>query len=142
MTYYKIMWMPEPESIIWHWKTGTPAKESHMVVEEMAKYIDLLQWRIDYARQYQNWLADLGSEIYDLKSSLNSSIIDSIGKFNGVSKVIKIFYWFDVDREKDEGFVWRKCPLTGESLFDLGEDFPNNNRLISERKFLVFPKNL
>ncbi|HET6228235.1 MAG TPA: hypothetical protein VFF27_18285 [Bacteroidia bacterium] len=107
---------------------------------KIVSYLDLETWHNHFRILYKAWLTGESDEIYTLQSNINYRIISKIGQLNKKLKGIKIFYWFDMDRSKEEyqNFSWTTCPLSGKPLIEL-EQVHLNNKFISPVYPIVFP---
>jgi len=103
-------------------------------------YLDLETWHNHFRILYKAWLTGESEEIYTIQSNINFRIISKIEKLNKKLKGIKLFYWFDVDRSKEEfhDFLWKNCPLSNEPLIEL-KNVHLNNTFISPNHPVVFP---
>lgn len=45
-------------------------------------------------------------------------------------KIIGCFIGMILIRDQDESFIWKKCPVAGRVLTDLGTTYPDKNRLV------------
>jgi len=140
MTFIKLMWMPEGESVMWNMQDEEPIPERSLVHTEISKYLDIKNWRTLYALKYNSWLQSLSGEIFQINDPVNIMALEAVDKYNKMESIKdRVFYWFDIDREKNEDYQWELCPITGEKLASLGTDYPMNNRLVSWKKNMVFP---
>lgn len=137
--YIKLMWLPtlqksllvmEDESVF------TNSKLTHQIIYQL----DLETWHNHFRILYKAWLTGESEEIYIIESNINYRIISKIEKMNKKLKDVKIFYWFDVDRSKEEyhNFTWKNCPLSNTPLIEL-KHLHLNNRFISSTYPIVFP---
>ena len=139
MEYYKIMWVPN-SNVIWNMKSEEIDEKSEEYQVIINSYLDLKQWTLEYKNAYNDWLKNDDNTIHNMDSALIKkirSVIDIINeKFKDEGL---IFYWYDVDRDKNENHEWRLSPISGIKLYDLGEEYPNVNRLVSFEDSLCFP---
>lgn len=138
--FYKIMWVFEPKEIVWDMQTEEPIPLESKLYQKLSRQFYLKEWLDEFTALYNKWLDEDNPIIHNINSSINRTVIDFLVDFNqSLDRGIKVFYWFDVDRDKHPHFKWKKCPLSGIILKDFGSDFPDTNRLVSTQYPLVFP---
>ena len=135
---FKIMSVLSQYEIIWDMKTECEIPRTENLYNGLEKFINIEEWVREYYSFYKKWLYEDAICIYDISSSINQMMINAIIAYND-SNGNKLLYWFDVDRDIDEQFKWKLCPLSGTELIQLGDDYHPNNRLISSVYPLVFP---
>lgn len=99
------------------------------------------EWYKQYGHFYNTWLNEDSNELYDLKRAVH---IDMVGYLAGVNEKLsdlRFYYWFDVDRSAKENYISKECPLSGEKLLRLGENYFYTNRLVSTIYPICFPAN-
>ncbi|MCG8322154.1 MAG: hypothetical protein MI921_21835 [Cytophagales bacterium] len=139
MEYYKIMWVPN-SNVIWNMKSEEIDEKSEEYQDIINSYLDLKQWTLEYKNAYNDWLKNDDRTIYNMDSALIKKIRAVIDIINEKFKDDGLlFYWYDVDRDKNENHEWRLSPISGIKLYDLGEEYPNVNRLVSFEDSLCFP---
>ena len=139
MEYYKIMWVPN-SNVIWNMKSEEIDEKSEEYQDIINSYLDLKQWTLEYKNAYNDWLKNDDRTIYNMDSALIKKIRAVIDIINEKFKDDGLlFYWYDVDRDKNENHEWRLSPISGIKLYDLGEEYPNENRLVSFEDSLCFP---
>jgi len=143
-TLYKVMWLPEIDQIIWRMDKEAPASADvqTLIINNLAKYIDLQQWHSSYSQLYNRWLQDESTEIYNITSEINSRMVAAVKKANEslVKEEMLIFYWFDKDRTEDDDWIWMNDPIDGAPLIALDKNFHHLNRKVSLKSYLVFPE--
>lgn len=127
------------DNIIWHVQTEENVALSHPVYQFLWKEINWMNWKEDYLTAYHNWLDSDDESIYDINAPTNRRMIDAITRVNNRSEMFKIYYWFDIDRDKNPNHIWSICPLSNEPLKDLPVDTHRNNRKVSPSIPLIFP---
>ena len=107
---------------------------------KIVHHLDLETWHNHFRILYKAWLAGESEEIFTIESNINYRIISRIEKLNKKLNGVKLFYWFDVDRSKEEfhDFSWTHCPLSNLPLIEL-EHVHVNNKFISPAYSIVFP---
>lgn len=139
MEYYKIMWVPN-SNVIWNMKSEEIDEKSEEYQDIINSYLDLKQWTLEYKNAYNDWLKNDDNTIHNMDSALIKKIRAVIDIINEKFKDEGLlFYWYDVDRDKNENHEWRLSPISGIKLYDLGEEYPNVNRLVSFEDSLCFP---
>lgn len=139
MEYYKIMWVPN-SNVIWNMKSEEIDEKSEEYQVIINSYLDLKQWTLEYKNAYNDWLKNDDNTIHNMDSALIKKIRAVIDIINEKFKDEGLlFYWYDVDRDKNENHEWRLSPISGIKLYDLGEEYPNVNRLVSFEDSLCFP---
>ena len=139
MEYYKIMWVPN-SNVIWNMKSEEIDEKSEEYQDIINSYLDLKQWTLEYKNAYNDWLKNDDNTIHNMDSALIKKIRAVIDIINEKFKDEGLlFYWYDVDRDKNENHEWRLSPISGIKLYDLGEEYPNMNRLVSFEDSLCFP---
>lgn len=110
------------------------------LMHQIIYQLDLETWHNHFRILYKAWLNGDSEEIYIVQSNINYKIISKIEKLNKKLKGIKLFYWFDVDRSKEENyaFAWKNCPLSNKPLIEL-KNVHVNNKFISPKYPIVFP---
>lgn len=140
----KIMWLPGDPKVVWDMKSELQIPASDPVYNLFNQYMDLNRWSLEYEHLYHKWLEGASRDIYNLSHQLNLSILRAIGKVNshqGSESNRIIFYWYDKDRTLEKTFTpWKRDPILGGPLLDLGENYHYLNRLISLDSFLVLPQ--
>lgn len=138
MKYYKIMVTVRSNGILWDLKERCAADKE--VFDGLNTQIDIEDWKNKYIDLYQKWLEEDDDTLYQIESKINMDMIQSLVKLNNQNHEFKVFYWFDVDRDKYPGHKWLFCPLTSEPLINLHEGNHKNNSKISPRFPLIFPE--
>ena len=139
MEYYKVMWVPN-SNVIWNMKTEEIDERSEEYQDIINSYFDLNQWKLEYKNAYDDWLKNDNNTIHDVDSDLIKRIRAVIGIINEKLKdQSHLFYWYDIDRDKNEDYQWRLSPISGIKLYNLGEEYPNINKLVSFEDSLCFP---
>ena len=129
----------DTDGIIWDMLTETSLTDVHPSYYMLDKEIDLQLWKYAYRNLYQEWLNDDGESIYDIGHPVNLNLINSLININKLTLEYKLYYWFDVNRDKYPDFFWETCPISGTPLIALPIYFHRNNRKISQLFPLVFP---
>ena len=133
------MWVPN-SNVIWNMKSEEIDEKSEEYQDIINSYLDLKQWTLEYKNAYNDWLKNDDRTIYNMDSALIKKIRAVIDIINEKFKDDGLlFYWYDVDRDKNENHEWRLSPISGIKLYDLGEEYPNVNRLVSFEDSLCFP---
>lgn len=137
--FYKFMWLPSPEPLITELRSEKVDQSTMALVSKLNEKIDLEDWRDRYSKEYNEYLEGQRNGIYELESGLNQELLQAIQSLNEGMVGKKLLYWFDVDRDENEEFVWVNCPISDSKLDDLGDTYPIKNRLLSVNQSLVFP---
>ena len=133
------MWVPN-SNVIWNMKSEEIDEKSEEYQVIINSYLDLKQWTLEYKNAYNDWLKNDDNTIHNMDSALIKKIRAVIDIINEKFKDEGLlFYWYDVDRDKNENHEWRLSPISGIKLYDLGEEYPNVNRLVSFEDSLCFP---
>ncbi len=140
MELLKVMWLPGEKEILFEVTTEISIPIDNEVYKILENFIDLNKWSNDYAMQYDAWLKNDDSIIYNINSCINSVMIEALKSANKIMSHTILFYWFDVDRTFIEGFNWQLCPISYEKLIEMKLCFPQINSLISPVYPLIFPK--
>ena len=135
---YKLMFAGNEKKIIWDMLSEKEISLNDKIYQDLNEEIDLNKWGAKYSKLYKNWLENDDETIYDINSAINSEAINALKNYNKKSKN-KIYYWFDVNRDSNPDYQWKRCPLTNRPLVLVSKEYHNNNRLISEDAPLVFP---
>lgn len=136
----KIMWTCDIESVVWNMKSEVNIRNDSDYVKNFSELFDLKAWSVNYYAKYKKWLDEDSKQIFDLEDDETKRLLTAIGKINRKNKDIVYFYWYDIDRsEKNVNFVWKKSPISGAPVLDIGTEYHPNNRLISIDDYLVFP---
>ncbi|RFS25040.1 hypothetical protein DVR12_07595 [Chitinophaga silvatica] len=136
---FKIMWLPGEDEIIFHANNESPLPLNTELYKQLNKYFDIENWKNKYAEAYKEWLNDISNVIYDIRNDINMSIIDALTALNKELEFQVIYYWFDIDRTFTDGYLWEYCPISGEKLIYLGEEYTRKNSLISPSYPIIFP---
>lgn len=136
---FKIMSVLSQYEIVWDMKKEYEIPKTDNVYLNLEKFIDIEKWVQEYYFYYKKWLYEDFEYIYDISSSINQDMLKAITEYNKFEEN-KLFYWFDVDRDKNAQFEWKLCPISQTELILLGDEFHPNNRLISSVYPLVFPQ--
>jgi len=139
MDYFKIMVTGNDEGIIWDISKEIEIKSNHIVFKHLSNEIDFLKWKIQYLDLYKKWLIDEDDSVYDINNLININMINALIVTNMKMVDYKLYYWFDVDRDKYPDYIWEKCPLSKLDLIILPNEFHKNNRKISPEFPLIFP---
>ena len=139
MDYFKVMVTGNNEGIIWDTAKEIELESDHIAFQYLSREIDISEWKNLYLDLFKKWLVDDDDSIYEITNSINMKMIDALVIINSETSDFRLYYWFDVDRDKYPNYVWKKCPLAGTDLIDLPEHYNNNNRKISVNYPLVFP---
>jgi hypothetical protein len=140
MDLLKVMVTNDQDDVIWDAMAETNIQTAHRSYFELNKEIDLQIWKQDYRKLYLEWLHHDNESIYDVHHPINLNVINSLIKVNKIVTEYKLYYWFDVDRDKYPNFRWEVCPLSGNALTNLPNYFHINNRKISQLFPLIFPE--
>ena len=137
--YIKLMWLPALQKSLLVMEDESVFADRDLTFQIIYQ-LDLETWHNHFRILYKAWLNGDSEEIYIIQSNINYSIISKIEKLNKKLKDIKLFYWFDVDRSKEENydFVWKNCPLSNKPLIQL-KNVHVNNKFISPKYPIVFP---
>lgn len=138
MKEYKVMATVPKENIIWDISTEVVVHSSSVCYEHLSAEIDTDEWKKSFFNLYNMWLNEEDDAVYNIWHEVNMSMVRALAKINKEAD-FKIYYWFEVDRDKYPDFVWIKCPLTGTDLIDLPAYYSKNNRKIAVGNPLVFP---
>ncbi|SFS47950.1 hypothetical protein [Mucilaginibacter polytrichastri] len=141
MEQIKVMVTVDSEDILWNIVSESVISCNHPAYILLSKQIDLKQWKRDYLNLYNNWLYNDDNRIYNIDDPINKSMILALAAVNKLNKNVKLFYWFDVDREEHPEYRWTKCPLSNEPLITLPSYIHKNNRYVSTATPLIFPSN-
>lgn len=136
----KLMWLPEPKSMIWDMKDESPVGESSISVVLDSKGAEIASWAQRFEVLYRRWLADQSSEVFDVDHNVNEQALSIVRNLNARNSRFAFFYWFDVDRSTNENFLWTTSPLSGIDLIDLGPKYHPKNRLVSLSDSIVVPR--
>lgn len=136
---FKIMSVLSQYEIIWDMKKENEIPKTESIYKNLKKFINIDKWVQEYYSYYKKWLHEDCGYIYDISSIINQDMVKAIIEHNKFQRD-KLFYWFDVDRDKNEHFEWKLCPISQTELIRLGDEFHPNNRLISSVYPLVFPQ--
>jgi hypothetical protein len=139
MKIYKVMPTVPNENLVWDIMNEQIVESSDECYIRLYRQIDVPEWNTLFFNYYKMWLEDDSQIIYDVHSALNMSMIEALVKINENFEV-KLYYWFDVDREKHPDYIWEKCPLSGKDLMELPKFYHRNNRKISREFPLIFPE--
>ena len=138
MNDYKVMPTVPEENIFWDISTERIVDSSSLSYKYLSEYIDIEEWKKSFFELYNKWLKEDDDSVYDIHNEVSRSMINALMEINKKAD-FKLYYWFDVDRNKYPNYVWRKCPIAGTDLIDLPEYYSMNNRKISVDYPLVFP---
>lgn len=130
------------ESIIWNMLEERKMGYDHLIFNSLSEEIDVQEWKNLYLNLYKSWLIDNDSTIYDIDNPMNMNMINAIINVNKKIADFKLYYWFDVDRDKYPNYIWEKCPLSKLDLIILPDEFHKNNRKLSPEFPLIFPDTL
>ena len=133
------MWLPDESFPLFDMQTGEVCSLSKEDVAFIHQHVPLDTWIQSFAQEYAKWLNDENNQLHDVQSQLNAKMIRSIEEANKLSDSLIIYYWFDIDRTYVEDFHWQYCPISGNPLIDLGENYHSLNRLVSPDFPIVFP---
>jgi len=139
MLHLKVMFTSIQEGIIWNASTEEQVKISHPSYDLLNEHIDVSNWIENYSNLYLEWLNNDVEYIFDINHFINSNMVNSLIELNESTKEFKIYYWFDVNRDKYPDFVWDFCPLSDTLLINLPDSFHMNNKKISTVFPLIFP---
>lgn len=98
-------------------------------------------WYKQYGYLYDVWLNQDRSKLYDLKRPVHTDMIRYLAGVNEKLSDLRFYYWYDVDRSVKENYIWKECPLSGEKLESLGENYFYTNRLVSSVYPVCLPGN-
>lgn len=140
MENFKVMVTVDSDNVIWNMVTEVNIMSNHPIYDLLSKEIDLLKWKEKYLVLYNSWLESDDSSIYNINHPINMDIINALIILNKKNTDLKLYYWFDVDRDINSDYVWQKCPLSEENLILLPGTFNCNNGKISPVFPLVFPR--
>lgn len=136
---YKIMSVLSQPEILWDMKTETEIPCEEIIYRNLDQFIKIDEWIQNFYSYYQKWLHEDYNYVYDILSPINQDMLNAIIKYNKSGNDERLFLWFDIDRDTNEEFQWKYCPLSKVELVDLGINFHPNNRLVSPIYPLVFP---
>nr|WP_315423251.1 hypothetical protein [uncultured Pedobacter sp.] len=139
MECLKVMVTGNDESIIWDLSKETEVESNHMAFVYLSNEINILEWKRKYLNLYKKWLKDEDDSICQISSPINMDMINALITINLKAAEFKLYYWFDVDRDKRPDYIWEKCPLSHSDLVVLSGVFHENNRKISPNFPLIFP---
>lgn len=127
------------ESVLWDMETNKkiPLKRFNFP-QELRKRVEL--WTKEARRVEDNWLNnDEPDGLFNIKSNLNKKKTKLCNEINKVLKNVKCYTWFDVDRsvDKNENFVWKKCPNCKGNLTSTGLN--NINKYVCEKCNILLP---
>lgn len=137
---YKIMWAGS-EDIFWDVikERKIFREEKNKVLREVNNFIDIQKWIVEFEELYKEWLENDKGFIYDLNHPINKTILEAIKGINSCKNDFVLFYWYDIDRDKQPNFIWEVDPINGkEKLLEM-TSYHRNNRFISLNSFLIFP---
>ena len=129
------MWASNDNELIWELQNEQVISPKSEIYQKLP--FDLMAWADKYKILYKDWLDNDNHAVYDIYQPENWEVITALMQCK--SENYRIFYWFDVDRNRFPDFEWKHCPVCGDSLVDLGKDYPSFNRLISPKYPIVFP---
>lgn len=135
----KLMWLPDASFPLFDMQTNevpSLSKEEQSFIREQ---LSLDTWVQSFTQEYAKWLNDEDNQVHDIHSELNAMMIRNIEEANKLSDAFIIYYWFDIDRYYVDDFHWQYCPISGNPLIDLGENYHSLNRLISPDFHITFP---
>ncbi len=140
MDYFKIMVLPHDEDILWDMKTGDQLPMSHKAYSyiQESSHFNVSAWVHAYSDLYIDWLKNDNLAIYDIDSVINKEILDFITKIQP-NLPFKLYFWFDVNRDLKEGYLWTVCPISKQPLLELNDDFSLLNKLVSPIYPITFP---
>lgn len=137
---YKIMWVPGTIRVIWDMVKERQLPLSAQAYADIASLgFDLKKWATDYHKHYQIWLEEDSGQVFDLHHEINQSVIEMLVSLNQNTEAYKVFYWFDIDRDKAPDFKWEHCPIANTPLKMNSHAVHANNRFLSEEFPLVMP---
>jgi len=139
MDYFKVMFTDIEDEVIWNTSTEKGIQLNHRFYGLLNKEINITNWKDEYYKLYLDWLHNDNESIYDINHPINLNMINALIKVNQLAFEFKIYYWFDVNRDKYPEFVWNVCPLSGTPLIALANSFHINNKKISSVFPLIFP---
>jgi hypothetical protein len=139
MEQLKIMVTSNSGSVLWNVQTESAIQIDHLSYKILGSVLDIAKWQDNYYKLYLEWLHDDDESIYDINHPINVEIVNSLIKVNNIASNFKIYFWFDVDRDKYPKFIWKVCPMSGMQLISLPHNFHLNNRKISPLFPLIFP---
>ena len=137
MKEYKLMLTVPEENILWD-IVEEKAQTSVLCYSYLSKSIDLEKWKLSFFSLYRRWVEEDDYSIYDINNDVNISIINALVELNKEID-FKIYYWFDVDRDRYPNYIWEKCPLSQKDLICLPKHYHKNNRKASVDYPLIFP---
>lgn len=138
---YKVMFVPNEESIIWDVFSETPLPVKTISYNLLNSFINIEEWKKIFGIKFYKWLNDDDLSIFDINNAINVEMINALKEVNNHLSDEYIFFWFDRDRTYLDNYKWVNCPISGLPLIDLGPRYPDLNRLISPNHPLIFPIN-
>lgn len=139
MECLKVMITGNDERVIWDLSKETEVESNHMAFLYLSNEINIQEWKGKYLNLYKGWLKDNNDSIYQISSPINMDMINAIISVNLKVAEFKLYFWFDVDRDKQPDYIWKKCPLSHSDLIVLSDAYHENNRKVSPIFPLVFP---
>lgn len=139
MECFKIMITVHGENVIWDLSTETEVESDHKAFQYLSSEINIQEWKEQYLNLYKKWLHNEDDRIYQIANPVNMQMINALIAVNLKFKDFKLYYWFDIDRDKHPDYIWEKCPLSNSDLDHLSGDFHENNKKVSLMFPLVFP---
>jgi hypothetical protein len=136
MEQIKVMVTGDKDGVLWDIKTENEIDLNHTAYGYIAHEIDLSKWKKDYLDLYRRWLINDDESVYQINHSINMEMISVLAKINKMDLDFKLYYWFDVDRDKCPDYIWENCPLSGERLINISSHLTSKISPISP---LVFP---
>ncbi|WP_293312930.1 hypothetical protein [Pedobacter sp. UBA5917] len=139
MEYFKVMVTVAEEGLIWKLLTETELAPDHVALQYLSSEINITEWKNRYLNLYNKWLKNEDDRMCQITDPINMEMINALVEVNSKVSDFKLYYWFDVDRDKYPDYTWKKCPLSNSDLVVLPENLHENNRKVSLMFPLVFP---
>ncbi|WP_316825846.1 hypothetical protein [Pedobacter miscanthi] len=116
MEYFKVMVTGAREGLIWKLSTETEVASDHLALQYLSNEINIPEWKNKYLNLYEKWLKNDDGRIYQITDLVNMEMINALVEVNAKVSDFKLYYWFDVDRDKHPDYIWEKCPLSNSDL--------------------------